>query len=209
MSSLSPSRTPQHVVFIDRDGVINQDSSAYIKSWAEFHFLPRSLQALRKLNQHHFRSYLITNQSAINRKLITPDTLTQIHRKMIADIVAAGGRMDDIFFCPHLPQEGCRCRKPKPGLIFAAQKKYDIHLAGSYMIGDSAKDIICARQAGCGFALLVKTGNYDTAISELAAAGIHADHNATDLYDAVNWIIAHAEQNITSQESAAGRFLRI
>ena len=182
------------MVFIDRDGVINHDSSAYIKSWAEFKFLPRSLQALRILNQHHFRSYLITNQSAISRKLITPETLTRIHRNMVAEIVTAGGRMDDIFICPHLPEENCSCRKPKPGLILAAQKKYDIHLAGSYMIGDSAKDIICARQAGCGFALLVKTGNYDTAASELAAAGIHTDYNATDLYDAINWIIAHIKQ---------------
>ena len=188
------SLSPNNAVFIDRDGVINQDSSAYIKSWAEFHFLPRSLQALSKLNRHHFRSFLITNQSAINRKMITLETLMQIHRNMMADIVAAGGRIDDIFFCPHLPQEGCNCRKPKPGLILAAQKKYDIHLTSSYTIGDSAKDIICARQAGCGFALLVKTGNYDTAISELAAAGIPADYTAIDLYDAVNWIIDHAGQ---------------
>ena len=179
--------------------MINQDSSAYIKSWAEFQFLPRSLPALRVLNQHHYRSFLITNQSAINRKMITPNTLKHIHDNMMAEILAAGGRMDDIFFCPHLPQEGCNCRKPKPGLILAAQKKYDIHLPGSYMIGDSAKDIVCARQAGCGFALLVKTGNYDIAISELAAAGIHTDYNATDLYDAVNWIIAHAEQCTNSR----------
>jgi D-glycero-D-manno-heptose 1,7-bisphosphate phosphatase len=188
------SSSPNNAVFIDRDGVINQDSSAYIKSWAEFHFLPRSLQALSKLKRHHFRSFLITNQSAINRKMITLETLKRIHHNMMADIVAAGGRMDDIFFCPHLPQEGCSCRKPKPGLIFTAQKKYDIHLASSYMIGDSAKDIICARQAGCGFALLVKTGKYDTAVSELAAAGIPTNYTAIDLYDAVNWIIAHAGQ---------------
>ena len=186
------SSLPNNAVFIDRDGVINQDSSAYIKSWAEFHFLPRSLYALSKLNRHHFRLFLITNQSALNRKLITPETLMHIHRNMMAEIVKAGGRLDDIFFCPHLPQENCSCRKPKPGLILAAQKKYDIHLASSYMIGDSAKDIICARQAGCGFALLVKTGNYDAAVSELAAANIHSDYIAIDLYDAVNWIIAHA-----------------
>ena len=192
MSSSSPNSADQNVIFIDRDGVINQDSSAYIKSWAEFKFLPRSLQALQNLNQHNFHSYLITNQSAINRKLITLETLTHIHTKMMSEIVAAGGRIDDIFFCPHLPEDGCRCRKPKPGLIHAAQKKYDIHLAGSYMIGDSAKDIICARQAGCGFALLVKTGNYANAVTELASVGIHTDYNATDLFDAVNWVIAHA-----------------
>ncbi len=194
MSSLLPNSSRQNVVFIDRDGVINQDSSAYIKSWDEFHFLPRSLQALKFLTQHHFRSYLITNQSAINRKLISTDTLTHIHNNMVAQIIASGGRIDDIFFCPHLPQDGCKCRKPKPGLIVAAQKKYDINLAGAYMIGDSAKDILCARQAGCGFALLVKTGNYADAVTELGAAGISPDYEATDLYDAANWIITHAGQ---------------
>jgi len=194
MSSSSPNKAMQKVVFIDRDGVINQDSSAYIKSWSEFKFLPRSLEALHNLTQHHFRSYLITNQSAVNRKLITPETLTHIHSNMLAGIIAAGGRLDDIFFCPHLPDEDCNCRKPKPGLILAAQKKYDVHLAGSYMIGDSAKDIVCARQAGCGFTLLVKTGNYATAIKELKGANIFPDYIATDLYDAVNWIIAHVER---------------
>ena len=194
MSSSSPNSALQNVVFIDRDGVVNQDSSAYIKSWAEFQFLPRSLEALRKLNQHNFRSYLITNQSAINRKLITPDILSQIHRNMMAEIGATGGRIEDIFFCPHLPEEGCNRRKPKPGLILAAQKKYHIHLANSYMIGDSAKDIVCARQANCGFAILVKTGNYARSVTELAAAGIVPDYTATDLYDAANWIIDHSGQ---------------
>jgi len=191
MCSSSPNSARQNVVFLDRDGVINQDSSAYIKSWSEFKFLPRSLQALKNLNQHNFHSYLITNQSAINRKLITLDTLTHMHDNMMAAIIAAGGRIDDIFFCPHLPREDCSCRKPKPGLIRAAQKKYNIHLASSFMIGDSAKDVVCARHAGCGFTLLVKTGDYTTATTELAAAGITPDYVATDLYDAVNWIIAH------------------
>jgi len=194
MSSLSPNSLPEKVVFIDRDGVINRDSNTYIKSWSEFRFLPHSLQALEKLARHNFRSFLITNQSAINRKLITPETLTQIHCNMMAEIAAAGGRIDDIFFCPHLPREDCDCRKPKPGLIRAAQKKYNIHLASSYMIGDSAKDIICAHRAGCGCALLVKTGNYNTAVTALASAGIRPDHHASDLYDAVNWIITHAGQ---------------
>jgi D-glycero-D-manno-heptose 1,7-bisphosphate phosphatase len=194
MSSSSPNKALQKVVFIDRDGVINQDSSAYIKSWSEFKFLPRSLEALQNLSQHHIRSYLITNQSAVNRKLITPETLTHIHTNMLAAIIAAGGRLDDIFFCPHLPAENCNCRKPRPGLILAAQQKYNINLAGSYMIGDSAKDIVCARQAGCGFTLLVKTGNYTTAITELADANIVPDYIAADLFEAVNWIIAHAGQ---------------
>ncbi len=194
MSSSLPNNAVQKAVFIDRDGVINQDSRAYIKSWSEFKFLPRSLEALQNLTQHNFRSFLITNQSAVNRKLITPETLTDIHTKMLAEIIAAGGRIDDIFFCPHLPQEGCNCRKPKSGLILAAQKKYDLHLATSYMIGDSAKDIVCARQAGCGFALLVKTGDYATASSELADAGITPDHIANNLYDATNWIITHMRQ---------------
>lgn len=179
----------QKVAFVDRDGTINQDSADYIKNWSEFNFLPRSIKALRNLSAAGFTIIVITNQSAIPRKLITPELLDHIHSKMKTAVSSGGGRISDIFYCPHMPEDGCYCRKPSPGLIVQAQKKYQIDLATSVMIGDSARDIECARNAGCRYSILVKTGNYQEAASDLAAANLGADYLAADLYEAADWIM--------------------
>ena len=178
------------VVFLDRDGTINQDSADYIKNWSEFIFLTRSIEAIRELTAAGFTIMVITNQSAIPRKLISPAELEHIHTKLKAAVRSAGGNISDIFFCPHMPEDGCNCRKPRPGLILQAQKKYQIELASSVMVGDSAKDIECAHNAGCGHSILVKTGNYQEAAARLAAANLSADYLAADLYAAAEWIIA-------------------
>lgn len=178
------------VVFLDRDGVINRDSVDYIKSWQEFEFLPGSLEAIRKLTENGFSIIIITNQSAINRKIFTYDTLTTIHTRMLKTVRANGGRITDIFFCPHAPEENCDCRKPKPEMILKARQKYDIDLAAAFMVGDNAKDIECARNAGCGKALLVKTGNGHQAEKILAQAKKDPDFVAANLLEAVEWIIS-------------------
>jgi len=180
------------VVFLDRDGVINQDSPDYIKSWAEFKFLPGSIAALKKLTVGGFTAIIITNQSAINRRMISKATLDDIHVRMKDAVVAGGGLIKDIFFCPHRPDEGCLCRKPKPGMILAAQKKHRIELDSAYMIGDSAKDIECAHRAGCGHSILVKTGNGTRAERTLAEKKNYPGHVAADLLAAVNWITARS-----------------
>ena len=104
-------------VFLDRDGVVNQDSPDYIKSPEEFHFIPQSPEAVALLNRHGFQVILITNQSLIGRGMAPVSTLEAIFDKMKAGVAAAGGEILDIFYCPHTPDGGCDCRKPKPGLI--------------------------------------------------------------------------------------------
>ena len=177
------------VVFLDRDGTINRDSPDYIKGWAEFEFYPESLTGLKKLNQNGFTSIVITNQSALTRNFISREELDYLHAMMRKQIAAGGGQIKDIFFCPHMPGDGCDCRKPQAGLILQAQRKYAIDLRSAVMIGDSAKDIECARNAGCGQAVLVKTGNGSEAEGELAAKGITPDYTAQHLAAAVEWII--------------------
>lgn len=179
------------VVFLDRDGVINRDSPDYIKGWSEFEFLPRSLDAIEQLTRNGYAVIIITNQSAVNRKMISRRDLDFIHRMLQSAVTAGGGRIVDIFFCPHTPEENCDCRKPKPGLILIAMEKYDIDLKTGFMIGDSAKDIECARNAGCGHAVLVKTGNGVMAEKQLAEKNIRPDYVAANLYDAATWIIKH------------------
>jgi D-glycero-D-manno-heptose 1,7-bisphosphate phosphatase len=187
--SLSPNSSPEPVVFLDRDGVINRDSPAYIKSLDEFEFLPRSLSAIKKLTQSGIKTIVITNQSAVNRGLISRKTLDTIHGSMTTEVRIRGGRIDDIFFCPHTPQEGCDCRKPAPGMIYKASFKHAIDLSFTGMVGDSAKDIACARRAQVRYAVLVKTGNFAKAQQELHDLKLKPDRVALDLYTAVEWMI--------------------
>ena len=176
-------------IFLDRDGVINVDSPLYIKSWDEFMFIPGSLEALRILNEKKFDVILITNQSIINRGMVPQNVLKHIFLMMNSEIESSGGKITDIFYCPHTPEEGCTCRKPLPGLIQKARKKYEIDISESVMVGDSAKDILCARNAGCGTAILAKTGNGRQAAETLLQENIYPDHIADDLLSAVKWIL--------------------
>jgi D-glycero-D-manno-heptose 1,7-bisphosphate phosphatase len=177
---------------LDRDGVINKDSPFYIKSLEEFNFISKSITAICKLCQAKFDIIIITNQSGIGRKLFELSTLTAIHQYLAQQITAEGGNIKDIFFCPHLPEENCSCRKPMPGMIFNAKKKHDIDLSTAIMVGDSAKDIECAQNAGISKNILVKTGDFQTALAALAQKGKQPDKVLPDLFSAAQWIIANA-----------------
>jgi D-glycero-D-manno-heptose 1,7-bisphosphate phosphatase len=178
-------------VFLDRDGVINRDSRDYIKRWEEFEFLPGSRAALARLTAAGLRVILITNQSAVNRGMITREVLADIHDRMRRAIQAGGGRLDDIFVCPHRPDENCTCRKPAPDMILGAVRKYGLNLSRCAMVGDSARDVACGVRAGCGRTVLVTSGiNPAEEHDKLAALGLNADHVAPDLPAAVDWLLA-------------------
>lgn len=182
--------TLDNVIFLDRDGVVNRDSPDYIKSWDEFEFLPGSLEALRLLTQSGYHLILITNQSVINRGMVPQRVLDHTHSRLQEAVAEAGGRIQDIFFCPHRPDENCDCRKPKPGMILQAQKRYGIDLAASVMIGDNAKDVLCGRNAGCGATILVHTGNTPAVEKKLTACNIRPDAIAADLLTAARIILS-------------------
>ncbi len=179
----------ENVIFIDRDGVINRDSPDYIKSWEEFEFLPGSLDALAALTRAGYALILITNQSMVGRGMVPLAVLEDMHAHMQAAVAKAGGRIFDIFFCPHRPDEGCDCRKPEPGLIFQAKTRHGIDLPQTVMIGDNAKDIACGWNAGCGATVLVRTGNGVEAAKTLAAGQIAPSVIVDDLHAAAHWIL--------------------
>ncbi len=185
------------VVFLDRDGTINRDSPAYIKSRQEFEFLPGSLEAIKILTRHGFASIVVTNQSAVPRKLISSNELESVHNMMARAVAKIGGEITDVFYCPHLPEDRCDCRKPEPGLLYQARDKYAIDLSSAVMVGDSAKDIECARRAGCGWAVLVKSGQRDDVGAELKNRKIRVDYVAKDLYEAAEWIIGNTSENLS------------
>ena len=131
MPSKTENFSPEKFIFLDRDGVINRDSSEYIKTWEEFEFLPGSLGALQRLTAEGYRIIVITNQSIIGRGWVSLETLEEIFTRMKAEIANNGGRIHDIFFCPHTPGEGCSCRKPEPGLIARAAQTHNIDISAT------------------------------------------------------------------------------
>ena len=178
------------VVFLDRDGTINVDSADYIRSRADFKFIPGSLEAIRDLTGNGYTAIVITNQSALARKFISREELDAIHVEMCRAVASAGGSITDIFLCPHLPDEGCACRKPAPGMIHQARQKYSIELADSVMVGDSVKDMACGCNAGCGRTVLVKSGLNADVEREIKQKSIPVDHVAGNLREAADWILA-------------------
>ena len=152
-----PERSRAKLIVLDRDGVINYDSDAYIKSPDEWRPLPGSPEAIARLNNAGYRIAVVTNQSGIARGLFDLSTLAAIHAKMHAVVAQAGGRIDAVFFCPHGPDNGCDCRKPKPGLFIEALNRFGAQPAETWAIGDQARDLQAAHAAGCR-KVLVLTG---------------------------------------------------
>ena len=145
------------LVILDRDGVINHDSKQFIKSPAEWRPIPGSLEAIARLNQAGYRVVVATNQSGVGRGLFDMDTLNAIHDKMHRAVLAAGGRIDAIFYCPHAVDAGCRCRKPATGMFERIAGCFNIDLPGTPAVGDSLRDLQAAVAVGA-LPLLVLTG---------------------------------------------------
>ena len=188
------------IVFLDRDGVINRNppNMGYVRNWSEFSFIPNARKAIRELTQNGYRIIVVTNQAGIGRGLFSEEDLTDIHARMVSEIAAAGGRIDAIYYCPHHPDAGCACRKPKPGMLIRAGREHNIELSSAYLIGDSITDIEAGQRAGTR-ALLVLTGlgqkSYHHYINTKPCGG--ADQNGhrpekifTNLYTATRWLIS-------------------
>ena len=136
------------LVILDRDGVINRDSSEYIKQPAEWIALPGSLDAIARLTRAGWTIAVATNQSGVGRGLFTEATLRRIHQHMLARIEAAGGRVAGVFYCPHRPDAGCDCRKPRPGLLEQAAAALGRSLEDVPYVGDKLSDVQAAVAAG-------------------------------------------------------------
>ena len=152
-------------IILDRDGVINYDSDHYIKSPAEWLAIPGSLAAIAALNRAGYIVLVATNQSGVARGLYDLGTLNSIHEKMRHELAAEKGVIEKIFFCPHHPDEGCACRKPKTGLLQQMAAHYPINWSACYFIGDSHSDILAAQSIGCK-PILVKTGKGERTLAK-------------------------------------------
>lgn len=156
------------LIVLDRDGVINEDSDDFIKSPEEWQPVPGSLEAISRLSHAGWQVVVATNQSGVARGLYSLDTLHAIHHKMHQAVQAAGGRISAVFFCPHLSDAGCTCRKPRTGLLEDIAQRTGRSLDGVPLVGDSLRDL----QAGHAMSMdlhLVRTGKGERTLA--AAAG--------------------------------------
>jgi len=145
------------ILILDRDGVINQDSDAFVKSAAEWIPLPGSIEAIAKLYKAGWILAVATNQSGLARGKFSPLDLDNQHTKMLNLIHQAGGDLHHIAWCPHGPDDSCDCRKPKAGLLDQISQALDLDLTGGFMVGDALRDLQAGQAKGCQ-AVLVRTG---------------------------------------------------
>jgi D-glycero-D-manno-heptose 1,7-bisphosphate phosphatase len=181
----TPSR--RMLVLLDRDGVVNEDAPDYITSPAAWKPIAGSISAIARLNAAAHTVAVCTNQSAVGRKLMTEARLGAIHAKLHAALAAEGGHLDALLYCPHRPDAGCECRKPKPGLLLAARRRFPAAAERTLVVGDSVRDVEAALAAGC-VPVLVRTGN--GARDEAAARKLGISHVFADLASAVTWMLA-------------------
>lgn len=177
-------------LFLDRDGVLNVNRPDHVKGWEEFEFLPGVLVALRSLARLPVPIIVVTNQAIVNRGRITAAKLADIHALMLAAVAAAGGRIDAIYACPHRPDEGCDCRKPRPGMLLQAAREWSLDLPRSVFVGDALTDLEAALAAGAQ-PVHVASGQ---GRAQRPAVGAHPQlrhgPQAEDLPAAVPWLLA-------------------
>ena len=137
------------LVILDRNGSINEHREDFVKSVDEWVPLPGALEAIARLNQAGWQTVIATNQSGLGRGLFDVASLNAMHAKMHKMLAAVGGRVDAVFYCPHSPDEGCDCRKPKPGLFLQIGERYGVDLANVPTAGDSLRDLLAGAAAGC------------------------------------------------------------
>lgn len=142
-------------IFLDRDGVINENSAEHVKSWDEFHFIPGALESIRELTLTGLPIFVVTNQAVVNRGIITAAELDAIHQRMTEAISKAGGVITKVYYCPHDSHENCDCRKPASGMLLRAANEYGIDLTRSFLVGDAWTDVAAGVNVGARSILLM------------------------------------------------------
>ena len=183
-------------LFIDRDGTLTEEVG-YVNHPSRLRLLPRSAEAIRRLNAAGVAAVVVTNQAGIARGYFSEDVLRAVNDRLTAELGRTGARLDGVYVCTHHPSEGeppfraqCECRKPKPGLLLRAAAELGLDLTRSTMVGDKPSDLVPGRAVGAA-AVLVLTG-YGRGEWEYRRQRfeVEPDHVATDLLEAVEWALA-------------------
>lgn len=175
------------VVFLDRDGTINEDVP-YLADEKKFKFLPGVVKGLRILKDKGFLVFVISNQSGVGRGYIPLENLKKIHKTMEEEMKANDVTVDGVFYCPHLPEDKCDCRKPETKLFRRAIEGIDTDIKNSYVIGDKISDMEAGKSLGCK-TILVLTGEGEDSRKKVEAGLVKLDLIADNFMEAVNWIV--------------------
>ncbi|MCE8029918.1 D-glycero-beta-D-manno-heptose 1,7-bisphosphate 7-phosphatase [Halomonas daqingensis] len=178
------------LVILDRDGVINRDSDAYIKTLDEWIPYPSSIEAIARLSRAGWQVAIATNQSGIARGYYDETTLATMHAELERLVAAAGGEIAHIAYCPHGPDDGCNCRKPRPGLLEEIRTRLGLDsLEGSWIVGDSLRDLQAGESMGCR-SVLVRTGKGSR--TEANGSGLENAQIFNDLAAFADWLLSQA-----------------
>ncbi len=178
----SPQASDSNFIFIDRDGVVNENRPDYVKNVREFRVYPDALEALALLNRRNISVIIVSNQSGINRGFISWDDFWQMHDAMIAEVELSGGKIAAALYCPHRPDELCECRKPMPAMVSAAVRLFEIDPRRTFFIGDSSTDMEAATNAGCRSILIRRAGQSSL---ETGTGGIQVFSNLLDAVQSI------------------------
>lgn len=174
-------------LLLDRDGVINaRPGPGWVRHWEEFRFLPRAVEALRKLNENGYKSIIVSNQSGVGRGLLSEEDLETITANFREEAARQGAGIEAVYYCTHRPEEGCECRKPRPGLLLKAQRKYGFRFPSTFLVGDTEADFRAGASVGCPVILIADSEGKPPEASRLKPRAF-----VSDLYEAVRYILKH------------------
>ncbi len=170
------------LIILGRDGILNDFRDDHVKAPEEWFAIPGALEAVSRLNHAGWHAVVATNQSGIGRGMIDMASVNAVHAQMLKRLMAVGGRIDAVFFCPHTPEDQCDCRKPLPGLMRDIGKRYGIDLKHVPMVADTLRDLQAAFAAGCephlvrsGRAALLDEAQLQDVAAQVPGTRVHAD----------------------------------
>jgi D-glycero-D-manno-heptose 1,7-bisphosphate phosphatase len=183
-------------IFIDRDGVINKDPHgwtphSYVTTWKDFKFLPGVFQALKLLNKHEIKVVIISNQAGVGKGYFTKAELDGVTKRMLDEINKNGGNIEEVCYCIHKKEDNCRCRKPSPGMLESAARKYDIDPRKTFFIGDTERDVL-AGQAMRMRTIFVASGK--NTVEDMHKWSVKPDYIFKDLLEAAQWVVGREKR---------------
>lgn len=175
-------------IFLDRDGVLIENRSDYVRDWSHVTILPGVIEALSGFKQEGFKIIVVTNQSVVGRRLVTHSAAQEINSRLIHTLKRKGGWVDAVYMCPHIPDDLCNCRKPRPGLLLQAAEELSLDLNSSWMVGDAWSDLLAGQSAGLHRTIMVKTGRGSTQLQEIQPEGLKSFLVSDNLFAAFQTI---------------------
>jgi D-glycero-D-manno-heptose 1,7-bisphosphate phosphatase len=180
-------------VFVDRDGTICFDKH-YLSDPNGLELIPTVAEGIKRLNEAKLMVIVVTNQSGVRRGYFTEETLKTVHDRLRQILASRGARIDDVFYCPHRPDEGCICRKPAPGMLIQARDKHGLDLTRSFVIGDRMMDVGMAHSVGAKGILVPEPGDQYNIEKEIRESTTKPDFRADTFVQAVDWILERPDK---------------